>query len=363
MHTKKVTVLVTGVGSPGGVTIVKALRQSSLAIRLISTDMNPLSAGFFLSDEAYIVPPASDPAYMDKLVSLCEDEKIDIAFIGSEPELRFLTNHLDVVENYTRTCFVISAPEIMTACMDKWQMTELLTRHGFLCPETTLASDEHGVKALVNKFGFPLFLKPRRASGSKGTVLVRNQHELKFFQQYLEDAVVQEWLPEEKEEYTVGIYVDRKGRVVGSIVSKRELTAGLTYRAIFADYPEISDYCEKVAGKLRPLGPCNFQLRRHKGCLSIFEINPRCSSTTIMRAVMGFNEPEMAIRDLIFQEELEQPQVKLGIVLRYWDEVYLNHTALELPASGYGRLRRPTASIIQCPTIESQGKSSAKPLQ
>lgn len=343
---KRVTALVTGVGAPGGVTIMKALRNSSLSVNLVTTDVNPHSVGLFFSDKAYLLPHVSDATYLDRLINLCREEKIDIAFVGSEPELRFLIPHFESVEKETGTVFVISRPELMTACMDKWEMTQLLVKRGFHCPESALASDKEGVSALLNKFGFPLFIKPRAASGSRGAVLVHNPEELAFFCQHVTDAIVQEWLPETDEEYTVGVYTNRNGNVVGSIVSRRELAAGLTYRAFFGTYPEIADYCERVADALKPLGPCNFQLRRHRQGLYIFEINPRCSSTTVMRAVLGFNEPEMAIRDLVFHEHLEKPMVKEGIVLRYWDEAYISDTVLDLPFDGYGKLNNiPTATV------------------
>lgn len=92
MREKKVTVLVTGVGDVIGITVVKALRQSSLTTRIIGTDMKPFAAGFFFTDDAYVLPAVSDPTYLDKLTSLCKNELIDIAFIGSEPELRFLVS-------------------------------------------------------------------------------------------------------------------------------------------------------------------------------------------------------------------------------------------------------------------------------
>ena len=81
---------------------------------------------------------------------------------------------------------------------------------------------------MVSKFGFPLFLKPRLGSGSKSTFLIKNLNELKFFAEYVPDAVVQEWLAEDEQEYTVGVYVSSTGDVVGSIVCRRELAAGLT---------------------------------------------------------------------------------------------------------------------------------------
>ena len=343
MIKKEINVLITGVGAPGGVAILKALKHSNLDIRIVTADMNKKSVGLFFSNASYYLPSIKDKSYIERLVQICNKEKIDIVFIGSEPELRFILQHVNTVEAKTGAVFVISRSSLMEACLDKWEMTQLLNDYGFNCPQTTLASDKDGIKAMVSKFGFPLFLKPRLGSGSKSTFLIKNLNELKFFTEYVPDAVVQEWLAEDEQEYTVGVYVSSTGNVVGSIVCKRELAAGLTYRAFFDRYPEISQYCENVADVLKPLGPFNFQIRMHKKQPYIFEMNPRCSSTTVMRAVLGFNEPEMAILDLVLGQKIETPNIQYRTVFRYWDEAYIKETGKDSTYDDNGEFTLPNA--------------------
>jgi carbamoyl-phosphate synthase large subunit len=64
----------------------------------------------------------------------------------------------------------------------------------------------------------------------------------------------------------------------------------------------------------------------------VFEINPRFSSTTVIRAHFGFNEPEMCLRELVLGEQLRTPVTRQGFALRYWDEVYLEHA--DVPGGG-----------------------------
>ena len=127
---------------------------------------------------------------------------------------------------------------------------------------------------------------------------------------------------------------------------KKKLAAGLTYRAYFDRYHEISQYCENAASILKPLGPFNFQIRMHNERPYIFEINPRCSSTTIMRAVLGFNEPEMAIRDLVLHQKIEKPNIQYGTVLRYWDEAYIGKSDTGPYIHSNGMFVLPKAHVI-----------------
>ena len=104
---------------------------------------------------------------------------------------------------------------------------------------------------------------------------------------------------------------------------KRELQEGTTIRAIVDDYEEVSKEAKRVAKALKSYGPCNFQLRLTKRGPVIFEINPRFSGTTPIRAKFGFNVPETIIRKVIFKEDIQELKYKKGIALRYWNEIYI----------------------------------------
>lgn len=43
-----------------------------------------------------------------------------------------------------------------------------------------------------------------------------------------------------------------------------------------------------------------------------------------MRAHFGYNEVEMAIRDLIRNEPVPEPVITSGRALRFWEEMYLD---------------------------------------
>jgi carbamoyl-phosphate synthase large subunit len=54
----------------------------------------------------------------------------------------------------------------------------------------------------------------------------------------------------------------------------------------------------------------------------IFEINPRFSGTSSIRAMLGFNEPDLLIRKHLLGETLpERPTYRYGTVLRGLREI------------------------------------------
>jgi carbamoyl-phosphate synthase large subunit len=113
-------------------------------------------------------------------------------------------------------------------------------------------------------------------------------------------------------------------------VLRRTLQAGTTTTAELGSFPEVRETAGAIASALGPLGPCNVQLRVHEGRPVPFEINPRFSGTTALRARMGFNEVEAALRHFVLGEPApELTDVGSGVALRYWNEVYVPYEAVQ----------------------------------
>ena len=86
---EQIRVMVTGVGGGGnGEQLVKALKMSDKNYFLIGADITPISKGLFLVDKKRILPPASDPNYIETLLKVCKEEGVQALFTGSEPELK-----------------------------------------------------------------------------------------------------------------------------------------------------------------------------------------------------------------------------------------------------------------------------------
>lgn len=167
------------------------------------------------------------------------------------------------------------------------------------------------------------------------------------------DYVVEELLGKQDEEYTAGCFCDSNGRARGAIVMRRELQCGTTVRAVVGEFPGIRAEAIRIAEELRPMGPCNIQIRTTNGRPVCFEINVRFSGTTPLRARLGFNEVHEALSHFVLGNEAkDMPSVTRGIALRYWNEMYVDpeaHSILERE----GRLDDPAAYKL---LVEDYGK-------
>ena len=318
-------VLVTGVGAPVAISILKALRQSVLRPRIVGTDADPLSVGLFRADAAYVLPRVAvdEERYVRRLVEICLAEDVSMVCLGSEIEMRRLAPRRREVERQTGARLILNEPRLLEVFMDKWATVSQLLEKGLPAPDSALVTDDAALDSFLARHSFPLVLKPRHSSGSKNVFVIRGRDELESISRVVPEPMVQELLLPDHEEYTVGVYKSARSGYVGQIVFRRTLAAGVTYKAEVVRDEEIETACRRVVEAFDLWGPINLQLRKTAAGVRIFEINPRFSSSAVMRAYFGFNEPEMCLRDVVLEESLSPHAVRPGFALRYWDEIYL----------------------------------------
>ena len=119
-------------------------------------------------------------------------------------------------------------------------------------------------------------LKPRRGgTRTRGVFVAQTEPELERCRSRVnpESYVAQELI--EGDEYTCGS-VTLDGRCHGTIVMRRILRDGDTYKAFVVTDERLHALVKAVAEALGPVGPCNVQLRVRDGTPYVFEINARC---------------------------------------------------------------------------------------
>jgi carbamoyl-phosphate synthase large subunit len=318
----RVRVLVTGVGGRSvGAGILHALMRADNTVRrrweTVATDADPFSWGLYVADRNALVPLASTPGYLDRLRELIAAYDLAAVIPGTEPEAALLASHRDELS----VPVIANDASLMCLMTDKKQAEAKLRELGlnFIPCYPWQKRDQ-----AVSRFGFPLVIKPTRGTGgSRGVHLVTNSTELENLCPFIRLEclpVVQPYLGDADSEYTVGVLSDKSGNVIDSIVIRRKLVglslldskdyAGRTAtistgisQGFVVRHQEIQEYCEDLAKRLSSRGPLNLQLRVHDGEFYVFEIHPRFSGTTPIRASAGFNEPDILLRNHLYDEE------------------------------------------------------------
>ncbi|MEK7124183.1 MAG: ATP-grasp domain-containing protein [Patescibacteria group bacterium] len=318
-------VLISAVGGDIGQGILKSLRASKLPLKIIGCDMNPDSAGIFLCDKGYLVTAArSDPQkYIKDIVKICKQEHIEIVFCAQPYELKVLSRFKKKIKLKTGAYVAVQDQEIFNLSMDKLKIYNFMKSKLIRSPETY--ADQKGFEILAKKHGYPLLVKARLSFGFgfHDFKLVNNREEFKKIWQSSKGLIVQEYIEnQDNEEYTVGVFLDKYSKVLGSIAMLRKLRFGLTFHAVADDYTAVRKAAEKAAQSIGAVGPCNVQLRiDKKGNPCVIEINARISSTTAFRTHFGFNEAKACI-EYFLQNKIPKFSYKKGVAMKAWTEAY-----------------------------------------
>ncbi|HEX9189805.1 MAG TPA: ATP-grasp domain-containing protein [Vicinamibacteria bacterium] len=319
--------LVLGVGGNVSQGILKALARGSLPHRVVGACVRASSLGLYTVDEARLCPYADDPAFEGWLFETCRREKVQGVLSGVEAVLERLAACAERLRQETGAVAIVSPPDRLAIGSDKLRTCQWLEANGLHFPRYAAVEDEAAVDRLVAAAGLPLVAKPRHGRRSMGLIEVRDEADLRYARTR-PGYVLQENLGTPDTEYTVGCVGDREGRVRGVIVLHREILGGSTHQAEAGLFPAVREEARRVATALRPLGPCNIQMRESAGRPVSFEINVRFSGTTPARVQLGFDEVGAVVRHFVLGEEMpELPVVTSGLMLRYLNEMYVDPAA------------------------------------
>ncbi|MEO9321142.1 MAG: ATP-grasp domain-containing protein [Nitrososphaera sp.] len=331
------TVLVTAAGSIVSQGIIKALRLANKTVHetnavnysIVATDMSPTAAGLYRSDSGHIVPPASSEGFIDAVVSLCRKNAVDAIFIGSDDELQKLAESRKRIENESDAKLLVCSSQALSIARDKWRTFEFCREKSLPVAPTALPED---AASLASEYGYPLVVKPREGYGSVHVYVAKSQEEVGQAIERIEGAswkpIVQKFIG--GDEFTSGVTVDRSGKYAMSSISIRKfLKHGQTHKAFIEDNQSVRKSAEEVALKLGVVGPANIQVRIDSGQPAVIEINPRFSATCPMRAVAGVNEPDIVFRNAVLGQEIKVEGFRKLVCLRYWNEVYVQESAVK----------------------------------
>lgn len=288
-------ILVTGIAGDIGNSIGRILRDSSFTTQLIGCDIHDEHMGRYIFDSCETVPRATSPNYINTIKTLVDREGLDAVIVTSEPELRFLSA---LQSNQSVQCMplIMANRRSMQIGFDKLKTINFIEDQGVSAPWTLLADDG------VMPPSFPCIFKSRFGAGSQGVYLVKDQSLAVQYQALFPDFIWQEYLPNDDNEYTCGVYGCNDGEV-RTIIFRRRLVSGVTGYAELVENAEIESLCIKLAKALELRGSINIQLRLSLNGPMVFEINPRFSSTVGFRHKMGFKDVLWSLEESILGQK------------------------------------------------------------
>lgn len=307
------TILVSGASGIVGYGILRSLE--GLGYKLIGTTIYDESPADCFSDIVLHPPLTSDESYIPWLLDTIKKYSIDMIIPAIEADMSAWNKNRAAIEA-TGTFALLNNSDLIELCLDKWEFYKKLKENNFkYLIDTTLDND-------FNHFDTPFILKPRCGFGSKGIVKVEDKDTFDKYKDGIgDDLMMQEYVGSVDEEYTATGFFDKESNLKAFIVLKRKLSKqGFSEIAKVVFEDSLKEIIKEIAAILKPIGPTNFQFRKHNEAWKLLEINPRISSSTSMKKAFNYNESKMSIDYFLFNKEITQPEIKEGRAIRYSED-------------------------------------------
>ena len=272
-------ILITGIGGDIAQSVATILRESRPEIQLIGVDVHAQHGGHLFVDHFSIIPSAIDSNYLNALKTIVSKHAVDAIIPTSEPELGASLSFLELVPGVK---WITAGKRVVEAGLDKLETMIALREIGVSVPWTSLASQGYPM-------AYPCIFKNRTGSGSRAVFVVSCNDDVDYLVKRYPDAIFQELLEPADREVTCAIYRRNDGEV-SVLLMLRRLTDGFTGWAKVINDADALHMCEKIATGLDLRGSMNIQLRLTDKGPRVFEINPRFSSTVLMRHRIGYRD-------------------------------------------------------------------------
>lgn len=281
-------IMLTGAGGDIGIAVARCLRDAYRDATLIGADSRSDTPAPAFFDHTLRLPRADEDSYLARLEEAARQTGAALLLPLAEAELSVLLS-AGLLEGGIAGALVVAASRLAVETgLDKLRTFHVLRDAGLAVPDSGIVGrDEPGA--------YPLVIKPRSGQGSKGLAIVERA-DFEHHANLRAGDLWQRLLPDAEEEYTCG--VARFPGVVPRVMAfRRKLAGGFTGSGVLVRDARIDELCGAIAERLDLRGAVNVQLRMDGGRPTVFEINPRFSSTVGFRHRLGFRDVVWSIQD------------------------------------------------------------------
>jgi carbamoyl-phosphate synthase large subunit len=268
--------------------VIQALLASGH--RVVAADADPQSAGLALTEQCGVLPMASDPALISAVCQLARRTGAEVLISTVAEEIAVLARAPYYLKRDGNLDAWLPQPQVVSTCIDKWEMAVLAEREGLAFPPTNLGSSA-GVPG-------PWVVKPRRGRGSRHVHVVHDSEQLSWALGQVPGPIVQSLLP--GQEFTVDVLADRDHSLLGAVPRWRLQTrGGMSVKGrTFVDSHLVAEV-ERVSSVVGLEGPFNIQgFLDEEGRLGFTDLNPRFSGGLALSLAAGADLVEQYLRGL-----------------------------------------------------------------
>lgn len=291
--------------------------------KVIATDMSPNAPALYEADGYYLVPRITEPGYVELILDICKKEQIHGVFSLIDPELSLLAEHEEEFERLGVT-IIGSSYELCERTLDKCQMYEWLSAHGYACAKSYIDKERFYEDVDAGRISYPVFVKPVRGSASIAISKVDDRDTVDLLFAHSDGLLIQEYL--KGQEIGVDCYIDMISGELISVFSKKKLVmrAGETDKGISFKDPKLFELVERFVKESGFRGQIDIDIFDCDGTYYISEVNPRFGGGYPHAYEAGVNHMKYIVRNL--EGKTNIPEIggyEDGIVMMKYNEIMI----------------------------------------
>ncbi|MDN7241576.1 ATP-grasp domain-containing protein [Planococcus sp. N028] len=291
---------------------------------VFACDMDVFAPAVYFSEKFFKVSNINDEHYVDEILKICLDHKIDALLSMIDPELELIAKNQKRFESHGIIPIVSPLPMVELS-FDKYAMHRFLIEHGLPSVPTFNGLAQVGIAIGKGEVNFPLISKPLTGSASLGIATIHDECEFKNFRESPMLRVYQPFFKDK--EFGVDAYIDLlTGELVNLFIKEKiSMRAGETDKSISVYNEEIVAIVEKLVSETDFKGPIDIDIFEHDGEFFISEINPRFGGGYPHAYACGMNFPSYIINNLngIPNESYNGFTYKEGKIMIKFDDLIL----------------------------------------
>jgi carbamoyl-phosphate synthase large subunit len=279
--------------------------------QVFAADSSSDAPALYEADRAFVVPHAAEPGYIGHLLELCRVHQVGLLVSLNDLELPMLARHR---EQFRRegTIAVVSSPDVVEICFDKWATRRFLLSCGISVPKSYLNLEEAQAALDRHEITSSLVVKPRWGSASIGIMYVEHPAELgptyrlvrqQLARTVLADASARDLnhavLIQERligQEYGLDVLNDLDGLYVTTFARRKlSMRAGETDRAVTVQSQEFDRLGAAIGRQLRHAGNLDCDLFVAEDRIHVLELNPRFGGGYPFTHAAGANLPAVLL--------------------------------------------------------------------
>lgn len=283
--------------------------------KIIATDCSELAPAVYEADKFYKVSRIDSPSYIDEVIEICKNEKVDTLFALIDPELSLIAKNIDRFHEIGVKP-IISDYEAVELSFNKYEMFKFLEKNNIKTPKTYISLDDFLENFNKKLITFPVFVKPVKGSASINITKINDKEELEFIMKKYDNLIIQEFM--NGQEIGADVYIDMISNKVVSIFTKEKLKmrAGETDKSVSFKDEKLFNFIKNFVTKAGFKGIIDIDIFRINNEYYISEVNPRFGGGYPHAYEAGVNVPKMIINNINGIENEEQ-------IGNYNDNVYM----------------------------------------